>query len=61
MLKSIGLYNPKEIKLNCLEIGAINTQLQKYKGLNVRAIDINSQVNKTFLIIYIMLLYQQIY
>ena len=30
-------------KLNVLEVGAINTQLQQCKWLNVRAIDVNSQ------------------
>jgi hypothetical protein len=31
-------------KINTLEVGAINIQLQQYSGLTVRAIDINSQV-----------------
>ena len=30
-------------KLNVLEVGAINTQLQQYNWMNVRAIDLNSQ------------------
>lgn len=32
-------------KMNTLEVGAINIQLQQYSGLTVRAIDINSQVS----------------
>lgn len=30
-------------KLNVLEVGAINTQLQQYNWMNVRSIDLNSQ------------------
>lgn len=44
-LRQLGIYNEKNReKLNTLEIGAINIQLQRYSGLRVRAIDINSQV-----------------
>jgi hypothetical protein len=45
-LRKLGVYNEKkQLKnLNTLEVGAINIQLQQYSGLDVRAIDINSQV-----------------
>ena len=33
----------KTNKLNVLEVGAINIQLQQYNWMNVRAIDLNSQ------------------
>jgi hypothetical protein len=40
----VALEKPKKYeKLNILEIGAINTQLQQYKWANVKAIDLNSQ------------------
>jgi hypothetical protein len=46
VLNKLGVYpKGKHLpRLKTLEVGAINTQLQKYPGLDVRAIDINSQV-----------------
>ncbi len=45
-LMKLGVYpkGSKAKKLNTLEIGAINIQMQQYPGLKVRSIDINSQV-----------------
>ncbi len=49
----LNLYPSDNTKLKALEVGAINIQLQKFKGLDVRSIDINSQVIiYNFIIIY---------
>lgn len=47
VLNKLGVYphGKSTTKLQTLEVGAINTQLQKYPGLSVRAIDIHSQVS----------------
>lgn len=42
-LTKVGLQPKAPAKLNVLEVGAINTQLQQYNWMNVRAIDLNSQ------------------
>lgn len=46
VLNKLGVYprGKNARRLKTLEVGAINTQLQRYPGLAVRAIDINSQV-----------------
>ena len=46
-LQKLGVY-PKgtEMKLKTLEVGAINIQLHQYPGLQVRSIDIHSQVSE---------------
>lgn len=41
-LEKLGRHE-KSRKLNVLEVGAINVQLQQYNWMNVRAIDLNSQ------------------
>lgn len=42
-LAKLGKQSEGVSKLNVLEVGAINTQLQQYSWLNVRSIDLNSQ------------------
>lgn len=46
-LQKLGVYpRGSKAKLNTLEIGAINIQLHQYPALQVRSIDINSQVGR---------------
>ena len=42
-LNKLGRGTNSANKLNVLEVGAINTQLQQYNWMNVRSIDLNSQ------------------
>lgn len=42
-LTKLGRQTNSSNKLNVLEVGAINTQLQQYNWMDVRSIDLNSQ------------------